>query len=577
MRHCCGSSFVKPRWSRRDLLKQSGKLSAAAAIGPFSTSTSSAIASEGDKRQMVESGTSSDNLYTRIGVRPIVNARGTYTIISGSQSLPEVKQAMFEASNYYVHLDELMPAVGSEIAKHMGAPMAIVTTGCEAAIALATVACTCGTDPELAQAMPYVKACNQVIIPKYSRNPYNFGVRMSGSEIVEVESDDELRSKISEHTAMIYVLSGPRAFKEPLSIKSICRIAKEKNISVFVDAAAEEPIVPNIHLAAGATFVGYSGGKCMRGPQTAGVLLGPKDLCAAAFWNAAPHHNWGRALKVGKEEAMGMLAAVRQWYKRDHEAEQKQWLEWDTYIANAVKDIPSVTTQIRVPDKDLSNRAPILSIRWDAAKVGITGTELADKLDKGSPRILVYGGQGHRPEARDSSIGIMPYMMQPGDYKIVADTISKYLRNPGHFDDPPIYTGQTASLAGIWNVSINYVRGIGQQRFILKQDGGVLSGEQKGELFNAPIHGQVNADRVTLKSVMRPNGYYVQYIFTGVVSGNSFSGDVNLGEYGDATFTATKAEFLEGQNSNAYSISSAENVVGFSYKTCALTKAAARI
>jgi uncharacterized pyridoxal phosphate-dependent enzyme len=533
------SILRKTRWSRRDVLKQSGILSAAAAVAPLSASAATVIAPRSS--YLVSSGTPTDNLYTRIGVRPILNARGTYTIISGSQSLPEVKQAMFEASEYYVHLDELMPAVGAEIATHMGAPSAIVTTGCEAAIALATVACICGTDPERSQAMPYIKARNQVIIPKYSRNPYDFGVRMSGPEIVEVETDQDLRSKINEHTAMIYLLSGPRAFEEPLSIKTVCAIAKEKNIPVFVDAAAEEPIVPNIHIAAGATFVGYSGGKCMRGPQAAGILLGPKDLCAAAFWNAAPHHNWGRALKVGKEEAMGMLAAVRQWYKRDHEAEQKQWLAWDNYIAAAVKDIPSLTTEVRMPTADLSNRAPTLEIRWDATKVGITGTELVQKLDQGSPRILVLGGQGRRPDMMASSIGIMPYMMQPGDYKIVANTLSKYLRNPGHFDNPPVYTGTTANLAGTWNVTIDYVRGVGEQQFILQQDSGTVSGEQKGEIFNATLHGKVDTDHARLASVMETNGYQVSFVFTGVVSGNKFSGDVKMGEYGAATFTATKA------------------------------------
>jgi uncharacterized pyridoxal phosphate-dependent enzyme len=524
--------------TRRDLLKQTGIFSAMAAAAPLSRAASI----EPPAHPLpISSGTATDNLYSRIGVRPILNARGTFTIISGSQSLPEVKQAMFEASQYYVHMDELMAAVGSEIAMHMGAPSAIVTTGCEAAIAVATVACICGTDPERAQAMPYIKSRNQVIIPKYSRNPYDFGVRMSGPEIVEVETDEDLRAKIGDHTAMIYVLSGPRAFQEPLSIKTVCAIAKEKNIPVFVDAAAEEPLVPNIHLAAGATFAAYSGGKCMRGPQAAGVLLGPKDLCAAAFWNAAPHHNWGRALKVGKEEAMGMLAAVRQWYKRDHEAEQKQWLAWDNYIADAVKDIPSVTTEVHMPDEDLSNRAPTLSVHWDAAKVGITGTELVAKLDKGTPRILVAGGQGSRPDMMDSSIGIMPYMMQPGDYKVVAETISKYLRNPGHYENPPAYTGATANLAGTWNVLIHYVRGVGEQQFILQQDGDKLSGEQKGEIFNTVFQGKVDADHATLTSVMPANGYQVNFVFTGVVTGDHFSGDVKLGEYGPATFSATRA------------------------------------
>ncbi len=532
------SLFRKARWSRRDVLKQSGLLSAAVASAPLTASASSLLE---PLSPLKSTGTASDNLYKQIGLRPIINARGTFTIISGSQSLPEVKQAMYEASQHYVQMDELMTAVGAEIAMHMGAPSAIVTNGCEAAIALATVACICGTDPELSQSMPYKKARNQVIIPRYSRNPYDFGIRMSGPDLVEVETEDELRAKIGEQTAMIYIISGPRAFKEPLSIKTVCAIAKEKGIPVFVDAAAEEPIVPNIHLAAGATFVGYSGGKCMRGPQAAGVLLGPKDLCAAAFWNAAPHHNWGRALKVGKEEAMGMLAAVRMWYKRDHAAEQKQWLEWDHSIANAVKDIPGVTTQINMPDEDLSNRAPTLSIRWDAAKVGITGSEVVERLDKGTPRILVTGGLGKRPDMMNSSIGVMPYMMQPGDYKVVADAISNALRNPGHHEDPPIYPGPVANLSGRWNVTIHYIRGTGHQQFVLEQNGVGLTGEQKGEIYSATLQGKVNGDHAVLTSVMHQNGYQVPFTFTGVVAGSNFSGDVRLGEYGAATFTATKA------------------------------------
>ena len=525
------------RWSRRDLIRNAGVLSGAAALGPVGNA---AERSASDGIPSAEANLS-DNLYTWIGVRPMINARGTYTIISGSQSLPEVKQAVFEASRYYVQLDELMAAVGEEIAAHMGAPSAIVTCGCEAAIALATVACICGTDPELSQSFPYVKRRSQVIIPKYSRNPYDFGVRMSGPEIVEVESEAELRAKINDQTAMIYILSGPRAFEEPLSIKTICAIAKEHQVPVFVDAAAEEPVVPNIHLAAGATFVAYSGGKCMRGPQTAGVLLGPKDLCAAAFWNAAPHHNWGRALKVGKEEAMGMLAAVRAWYKRDHDAEQRQWLEWIRFIAAAVADIPSLTTQVTMPDADLSNRAPTLAIRWDAAKVGITGTELVEMLDKRTPRIFVLGGEGTRPDKMASSIGIMPYMLQPGEYKTVAATISKYLRNPGKHADPPVYSGPTASLAGPWNVRIQYRKGVGTQRFELTQNGSLVSGTQRGEILHTSLHGTVQGDHAVLNSTMAASGNDIQFAFSGTVSADRFSGDVKLGEYGIATFEATKA------------------------------------
>src|SRR5205814_639181 len=169
-------------------------------------------------------GTDQDNLFTRIGVRPLINGRGTFTIISGSRSLPQVKQAMFEASNYFVQLDEMMDGIGAQLGKLTGAEWGIATTGC--------------------------------------------------------------------------------------------------------DAAAEEPISPNIHIAAGATLVGYSGGKCLRGPQSSGMMIGQKDLCKAAYYQASPHHCYGRAFKCSKEEAMGLLAAVQQWYKRDHAAEQREWRSW---------------------------------------------------------------------------------------------------------------------------------------------------------------------------------------------------------------------------------------------------------
>jgi uncharacterized pyridoxal phosphate-dependent enzyme len=533
------SLFRSARPSRREVLKQSGMITAVTAVSPLVANARTLTEPKGSVHAAVEA-VDGDNLFTRIGVRPLVNARGTFTIITGSRSLPEVKQAMMEASNYFVHLDELMPAVGNEIAKLMGSDSAIVTTGCEAAIAVATVACIAGTDPEKTQALPYTKKRDQVIIPKHSRNPYDFGVRMCGVEIVEVDSDEELRSKLSERTAMIYILSSPAAEKGPLSIPSICSIAKEKNIPVFVDAAAEEPLVPNIHIAHGATLVGYSGGKCMRGPQAAGVLLGQKDILQAAWFNAAPHHNWGRALKVGKEEIMGMLAAVREWYKRDHAAEQREWLSWLQHIENRVKGLPSVTTEYLQPE-DLSNRAPRLRIHWDANQLKITGTELVERLDKGTPRILVDGGTGKRPDKMQSSLTIMPYMMAPGEDKIVADAIYEGLTHPGHYESPVIPQGAPAQVAGNWSVDIKYTRGTGEQRFILQQEGDQLTGTQEGEIYKADLKGIVQADHIELMSEMAVPGNSIFWTFRGVVSGNRASGTVHMGEYGDATWTAIKS------------------------------------
>lgn len=537
------SLFRNARPSRRDVLKQSGMftaISAATVVSPLAANAAVlADAAQNASHHALE-GLDSDNLFTRIGVRPILNARGTYTIITGSRSLPQVKQAMLEASRYYVHLDELMAAVGAEIARLMGADSAIVTTGCEAAIALATVACVAGTDPERTQAMPYVKARNQVIIPKHSRNPYDFGVRMSGVEVIEVDSEDELRSRLTEHVAMIYILSSPAAEKGPLSIPNICSIAKEKNVPVFVDAAAEEPLVPNIHIAHGATLVGYSGGKCMRGPQAAGVLLGQKDLIAAAWFNAAPHHNWGRALKVGKEEIMGMLAAVREWYKRDHAAEQREWRSWLEVIANRVKGLPSVTVEYLEPE-DLSNRSPQLRIHWDANRLKITGTELEERLDKGSPRILIGDSSGKRPDKMESFVTIMPYMMSPGEDRIVADAIYEGLTKPGHYENPVIPQGEPAQVAGSWTVEIKYTRGNGVQHFTLRQEGNQLTGKQSGEIYHADLKGVVHADHIELMSDMPVPGNSIRWTFRGVVSAHSMNGTVHMGEYGDAVWSAVKS------------------------------------
>lgn len=534
------SLFSKSRPTRRDVLKQSGVLSAAAVAAPL---TAHAAALSDDQKSPAgmptSHGTPQDNLFTKIGVRPIVNAHGTFTIITGSRSLPEVKQAMYEASFYFVHLDELMDKVGSEIAEMLGAPGCTVTTGCEAAIALATVACSCGTNVEWSQAFPYKRLKSQVIIPKHSRNPYDFGVRMTGAEIVEVDSAEELQAKLTDKVAMVYVLSSPLAEKGPLSIANICNMARAKNVPVFVDAAAEEPLTPNKHIQAGASLVGYSGGKCMRGPQAAGLLLGDKELTKAAWFQASPHHNYGRAYKVGKEEIMGIRAAVQQWGKRDHDAEQKMWMGWLKSIEARLKPLQSTTFEYLEPE-DLSNRSPRLRVHWDANVLKITGTELTAKLDAGNPRVMLDGGTGTRPENMASTFTVMPYMMSPGEEKIVADAIFAALSHPDHYADPVIAPG-ASKVDGKWHVAIQYVRGKGEQEFDLTQQGSELSGTQKGELYNAALKGTIHGNDLKLHSTMQVSGHQVDWNFAGTVAGNTASGSVHMGEYGMASWQARRA------------------------------------
>jgi uncharacterized pyridoxal phosphate-dependent enzyme len=521
------------KYSRRDLLKSSGAVAGAMApVVAAAPATAQAVP--------VHNGTDSDNLFTRIGVRPLINGRGTYTIISGSRSLPEVKRAMFEASHYYVQMDEMMNGIGAELGRLMGAEWGIVTNGAEAAICLATIACIAGGDVEKCQALPYIKAKDQVIIPNYSRNPYDLGVRMAGVEIVEVETVEELRARISPRTAMIYVMSGPPAEKGPLSIANLCAIAKEKDVPILVDAAAEEPLVPNIHLARGATLVCYSGGKCLRGPQSSGILLGDKSLCKAAYFQAAPHHAFGRALKCSKEESMGLLAAVQQWYKRDHAAEQRLWLGWMQTIEARLKPLPSTRFEYLEPE-DLSNKATRLRVHWDANVLKITGTELVAKLDAGTPRILIDAGTGKRPDQMASSVIVMPYMMDPGEDRIIADAIYAALTNPGVYKDPVAPKGAPVAVAGTWAVTVQYLRGQGMQKFTLTQSGGEVSGLHQGELYSGKLQGQVRGDTVELRTMMEVPGNPIHWTFTGTAHGNSMSGAVNMGEYGPASWTATRA------------------------------------
>ena len=236
---------------------------------------------------------------------------------------------------------------------------------------------------------------------------------------------------------------------------------------------------------------------------------------------------------------MGLLAAVRQWYKRDHAAEQQMWLSWLKNIEARVKDLPSVTTEYLQPE-DLSNKAPRLRIHWDAAQLKITGTELVARLDAGTPRILVDGGMGVRPNNMASAITIMPYMMDPGEDSIVADAIYEGLTKPGHYEDPVIPTGTPAQIQGKWAVSIQYTRGVGEQRFTIEQSGNTLTGTQHGELYEAKLKGVIHASQIELRSVMAVSGNSVPWTFQGTVEGSNMSGSVHLGEYGDATWHAAR-------------------------------------
>lgn len=359
--------------------------------------------------------------YESIGVRPLINCRGTYTIISGSVILPEVRQAMVEASKCYVHLDELMEAVGKRLGQLMGAEFGLVTNGCAAALCHVTAACIAGNEIEKMRRLPDTAGMkNEVITQPSHRHIYDHAIRMTGAKMVEVKSVAELEAAVGERTAMIAVF-GDAVERGEVKLADLVRVGKQHGVPVLVDAAAERPDVPNVYLQAGVDAVAYSGGKCLRGPQASGLVLGRRELLWTAFMNSAPHHALGRPMKAGKEEIMGLLAAVEMWLKRDHKAEWKEWERRLQVIAGAVAPFKGVSTSTNQPGR--SNVAPVLLLHWDAKALGLTPEEVQRQLSEGEPRIEVFT---HR-----DGVNFNPYMMEPGEEPKVAQRLGQILAKKG--------------------------------------------------------------------------------------------------------------------------------------------------
>ena len=345
--------------------------------------------------------------YKSLGVKTPINCTGTMTSLGGSLELPEVKMAMEEASKHYVRMDDLMECVGRRLAELTGAEWGCVTSGAACAMFAATAACIAGADPEKMALLPDTTGMkNEVLVPVTHRHIYDRAIWMVGAKMIEVKTAVEMEAAVNDHTVMIAVL-GEILDRSDISLEDMVRIGKKHNIPVMVDAAAERPDVPNVYIKAGVDLVAYSGGKCLRGPQCAGLLLGRKDLVKAAFLNISPHHSVGRPMKVGKEEIMGTLASMEMWVnRRDHKAEWKEWERKLRYISEKVTSISTVKPEIILPQLR-SNVAPRLSITWNQKMVKISPGEVRKKLFSGNPCIEM-------PASRNG-MSIMSYMLEPGD------------------------------------------------------------------------------------------------------------------------------------------------------------------
>lgn len=365
------------------------------------------------------------DVYRTLGVKPIINAAGSITTLGGSIMPPEVLAAWNAASQSFVPLIELQDRVGERIASLLGVEAALVTTGAAGGILLGTAAALTFRDHSLVSRLPMSPAMGiEVIRQKSHRECYDNLVTACGVKLVDVESREDLERAIHSRTAMMYSYN---VHEDAGRIKrdEWVAVARKHGIPTLLDAAADVPPVDALwkYNRMGFDLVVFSGGKALRGPQSAGLLLGRKDLIEAAKLNTSPRcGNIGRGLKVSKEEMVAMFAAVERFLRLDHEAEWREWERRIAVIADTIKDIPTVSTKTLIPP--IANQVPHLLIQWDEERLRVSRDQLKQRLASGDPPIATARVHG----TGDDGFLISVFMLQPGEEKIVAQRIRHLLR-----------------------------------------------------------------------------------------------------------------------------------------------------
>jgi L-seryl-tRNA(Ser) seleniumtransferase len=354
-----------------------------------------------------------------LGVRPIINGAGTYTMLTASLMLPEVVQAIDAMSRHFVRLDELHDAVGRRIAGLLGCEAALVTSGAFGGLTLGTAACITGADPELIRRLPDTAGMrNEVIVQKSHRFPYDRAVRNCGVRLIEIESAEDLERALSARTAMMLFLNKSEP-EGQIKAAEFVRLGKMYEVPTFNDAAADVPPVENLfaYTLLGFDLVAFSGGKGIQGPQGAGLLLGRADLIHAARLHTAPHSDTiGRGLKVSKEEMVAMMVALELYLERDHLAEWREWERRVDVIRERLASVPGVTTERFIPQ--IANQVPHARIRWDQRIATVSPDEIVRQLREGDPSIEVV------PVPNTAGgLEVASWMLRPGE----AETIGRRL------------------------------------------------------------------------------------------------------------------------------------------------------
>jgi len=366
------------------------------------------------------------DVLAELGVRTVINAAGTYTKFGGMLMRPEVVDAIAAVSGRCARLEDVHAAVGARIAHLLECEAALVTSGAAAALMLGTAACITGDDPERIRRLPDLTGMkHEVVMQRAHRFLYDHAVRACGVRLVEVDTRDELERAITDQTALLLFLN-KAAPSGRIPAAEFIAVGKRRGVPTMNDAAADVPPVDTLfaYTRMGFDLVAVSGGKGLGGPQSAGLLLGRRDLVTAARLNTAPHSDTvGRGLKVSKEEVIGMLVAVETYLRRDHDAEWRAWEAAVSGLRSALEPLPRIQTEQFVPA--ISNHVPHLRVRWRSAADGSIA-EIAEELRAGDPPIEVVPV----PQEEDA-LEIASWTLQPGEAEIVARRLREILIRRG--------------------------------------------------------------------------------------------------------------------------------------------------
>jgi len=395
---------------RRDLLKYASMLPIGTGVAAGLIPTKAYAKTPAAKRDILK----------ELGIRTFVNAAGTYTAMTASLMHDEVVETIKQGAKKFAMLDEVQDKVGEKIAELCHAEAATVTAGCWSALVLGTAGVLTGMDMKKVAQLPDVTGMkSEVIVQKGHNIGYVHALTNTGAIIIEIETVQELEKAINEKTAMMWFLN-TYAPMGKIQHEEWVAIAKKHKIPTMIDMAADVPPVSNLwkYNDLGFDLVCVSGGKAMCGPQSAGILMGKKELIAAARLSAPPRGgNIGRGMKVNKEEILGMYVALEKYINQDHDAEWKMWESKIDTIVTSVNSIEGVTTEVSVPP--IANHTPLLFIKWDESKVKTSNKDLMLKLRNGSPSIEVM--------TNVTGINITVFMLQEGEEKIVAKRVREEL------------------------------------------------------------------------------------------------------------------------------------------------------